>query len=64
MDMRTIIGTVAAILAVILSIYILLVMLSLAPGMSISIFNEPFIRFVAQLTVLLYLLAAWGFWRI
>ena len=62
--MRTTIGTVAAMLAIILSIYILLVILSLAPGMGFSIFNEPFIRLLAQLTVLLYLLAAWGFWRI
>jgi hypothetical protein len=62
--MRVLIGTVAAVLAIILSIYILLVMLNLAAGMSISILNEPFIRFIAQLTVLFYLLAAWAFWRI
>lgn len=62
--MRAIIGAVAAVLAIFLSIYIFLVVLSLAPVMNITIFNEPFIRFIAQLTVLLYLLAAWAFWRI
>lgn len=62
--MRVLIGTVAAVLAIILSVYTLLVILNLAPEMSISILNEPFIRFIAQLSVLLYLLAAWAFWRI
>jgi hypothetical protein len=62
--MRAFIGTVAAGLGAILSIYILLMMLNLAPGMNISIFNESLIRFIAQLNVLFYLLAAWGFWRI
>lgn len=62
--MRVFIGTVAAVLAIILSIYALLVILNLAPEMSISVLNEPFSRFIAQLSVLFYLLAAWAFWRI
>lgn len=62
--MRVIIGIISAALAGILSIYIVLVMLNIAPEISIYIFNESFIRFIAQLTVFLYLLAAWAFWHI
>jgi len=62
--MRALTGTISAVLAIILSIYIMLVMLNIAPVMSIYIFNESFIRFIAQLTVFLYLLAAWAFWRV
>lgn len=62
--MRALIGTISAVLAIILSIYIMLVMLNIAPGMNIYIFNESFIRFTAQLTVVFYLFAAWAFWRV
>ena len=62
--MRALTGTISAVLAIILSIYIMLVMLNIAPGMNIYIFNESFIRFIAQLTVFLYLFAAWAFWRV
>jgi len=62
--MRALTGTISAVLAIILSIYIILVMLNIAPAMNIYIFNESFIRFIAQLTIFLYLLAAWAFWRV
>ena len=62
--MRALIGTVSAGLAAILSIYILLAMVNLVPGMNIFILHETFIRFITQMTVFLYLLAAWAFWRI
>jgi hypothetical protein len=62
--MRALTGTISAVLAIILSIYIILVMLNIAPVMSSYIFNESFIRFIAQLTIFLYLLAAWAFWRV
>jgi hypothetical protein len=62
--MRVLIGTISAVSAITLSIYLILVMLNIAPVMSIYIFNESFIRFIAQLTVFLYLLAAWAFWRV
>jgi hypothetical protein len=62
--MRAIIGTISAALASILSIYIVLVIFNIAPEISIAIFNESFIKFIAQLTVFLYLLAAWAFWHL
>jgi hypothetical protein len=62
--MRVIIGTISAALASILSIYIVLVILNIAPQISIGIFNESFIKFIAQLTVFFYLLAAWAFWHL
>jgi hypothetical protein len=62
--MRVLTGTISAVTAITLSIYLILVMLNIAPVMSVYIFNESFIRFIAQLTVFLYLLAAWAFWRV
>lgn len=62
--MRALIGTISAVLAIALSIYLILMMLNIAPLMNVYIFNESFIRFIAQLTVFLYLLAAWAFWRV
>jgi hypothetical protein len=64
MNKKTLIGTVSAVLAAMLSIYILLLMLNIAHPMNLTIVKEEFIRFMAQLTVFLYLLAAWAFWRI
>ena len=62
--MREIIGKFSAVLAIILSIYIILIMLNIAPVVSISVFHESFIRLIAQVTIFLYLLAAWAFWRV
>lgn len=62
--MRALTGTISAILAISLSIYLVLMMLHIAPVMDIYIFNESFIRLIAQLTIFLYLFAAWAFWRI
>jgi len=62
--MRELIGKVSASLAILLSAYILLMILNITPGAGIFILHEPFIRFIAQVTVLLYLLAAWAFWRV
>lgn len=62
--MRAIIGKISAVLAIIISIYIILIILGIAPVMNICVFNESFIRLIAQLTVFLYLLAAWAFWRV
>ena len=62
--MRAIIGIISAALASLLSIYIVLVILKIAPQFSISIFNESFIKFIAQLTVFFYLLAAWACWHL
>jgi len=64
MKMRELIGKISASLAILFSIYILLMILNIAPGVGIFILHEPFIRFIAQVTVLLYLLAAWAFWHI
>ena len=62
--MKEIIGKVSAVLAIILSIYIILIILNIAPAMSICVFHESFIRLIAQLTIFLYLIAAWAFWRV
>ena len=62
--MRTLTGIISAVLAIILSIYIILMILGVVPEINISVFHEPFIRFIAQLTVFLYLFAAAAFWRI
>ena len=60
--MRSLTGKIAAVLAISLSVYIILAMLNIAPVMNVYIFNESFIRFIAQLTIFLYLFAAWAFW--
>lgn len=62
--MKVVIGSVAACLALILSVYILLLILNIVPPLDIDLLKESYIRFVAQLTVFMYLLAAWAFWRI
>lgn len=62
--MRALTGAISAVLAITLSIYLMLMMLNIAPVMDISIFNESFIKFIAQLTVFLYLFAAWAFWSV
>lgn len=62
--MRTLTGVISAVLAIILSICIILMILGVVPEINISIFHEPFIRFITQVTVFLYLFAAAAFWRI
>jgi succinate dehydrogenase hydrophobic anchor subunit len=62
--MRALTGTISAVLAITLSIYLMLMILNIAPVMDIHIFNESFIKFIAQLTVFFYLVAAWAFWSI
>lgn len=62
--MRALTGTISAVLAITLSIYLMLIMLNIAPVINIYTFNESFIRFIAELTVFLYLIAAWAFWRV
>lgn len=62
--MKVVIGSVAACLALILSVYILLLILNIVPPLDVDLLKESYIRFVAQLTVFMYLLAAWAFWRI
>ena len=49
--MRALTGTISAVLAITLSIYLMLMMLNIAPVMNIYTFNESFIRFIAELTV-------------
>lgn len=62
--MRVWTGKISAALAIILSMYVILMVLNILPSMIVSIFNESFIRFIAQITVFLYLLAAWSFWEV
>ena len=62
--MRALIGTISAVLAITLSVYLMLMIFNIVPIMDIYIFNVSFIKFIAQLTVFLYLLAAWAFWSV
>lgn len=62
--MRAIIGTISAVLAITLSVYLMLMILNIVPVMDIYISNVSFIKFIAQLTVFLYLIAAWAFWSV
>jgi len=62
--MRVWAGKISAVLAIILSMYVILMVFNILPAITVSIFNESFIRFIAEVTVFLYLLAAWSFWDV
>lgn len=62
--MKVVVGSIAALLAAILSVYIVLLMFNIVPPLQIDLVKESYIRLIAQLTVAMYLIAAWAFWRI
>lgn len=62
--MRQKIGLIAAILGIILFVYILLYISGLAPLIPIKLFGEPFIRLISQAAILLFVVAAWAYWKI
>ncbi len=62
--MFTIIGRISATLAFLLTAYIFLGVFNLVPLIGYYILGESLIRFVTQLAVMFFLIAAWAFWEI
>ena len=62
--MRQKLGLLAAVMAILLSIYILLGMLHTVPLLGYTFFGETMLRLLTQVAVTLFLAAAWGFWEI
>jgi hypothetical protein len=62
--MRLLIGKTAAIMAFLISIYIFLGMVQLVPLLSYQIIGESLLRFLTQVAVGFFLIAAWAYWEI
>ena len=59
---RRAIGVVAVIISAITTTWLILAMLALAPAPEIRLIDQSGIRLLAEITVLSFLVAAFGFW--
>ena len=62
--MFTIIGRISATLAFLLSAYIMLGIFHVVPLVGYHVFGESLVRFLTQLAVIFFLIAAWAYWEI
>jgi hypothetical protein len=62
--MRKYLGWIAAITAILLTVYLFLGIFLIVPLTEHFIFGESLLRFFASCAVLNYLIAAWAFWKI
>lgn len=59
---RRAIGVVAAIVSTVTTVWLLLAMLALVPAPEIRLIDQSGIRLLAEITVVSFLVAAFGFW--
>jgi len=63
-NVRKLIGQLAAVITTLLCLYMLLGMAHLVPLMGIRVFGESLLRALASIAVLGCLISAWSFWEL
>lgn len=62
--MKPLIGKIAAVVAFLISSYVLLGIVELVPLLSYEVMGESLLRFSTQVAVVFFLVAAWAYWEI